>query len=77
MELETIELIEVELKYCERCGGLWLRRKGSDQVYCATCEPAMADLPRPALKRPVGCVSKSDIEALADELVICCAEGHA
>ena len=23
------EEIQVELKYCERCGGLWLRRQGS------------------------------------------------
>jgi Zn-finger nucleic acid-binding protein len=77
METETVELIQVELKYCERCGGLWLRRQGSEQVYCASCEPFMADLPRPALKRPVGCVSRHDIEALADEFAVCCAEGQA
>ncbi|HVO63385.1 MAG TPA: hypothetical protein VMT53_20830 [Terriglobales bacterium] len=77
MEPETIALIEVELKYCERCGGLWLRLKGSDKVYCADCEPAMTDLPQPALKRPVGSVSPSDIEALGGEFGICCAEGHA
>ncbi len=77
METELIEVIEVELKYCERCGGLWLRRKGSDQVYCATCLPFMADLPRPALKRKLGSVTTRDLEAIADEYVICCAEGHA
>jgi Zn-finger nucleic acid-binding protein len=77
METETVELIQVELKYCERCGGLWLRRQGSEQVYCASCEPFMAALPRPALKRPVGCVSRHDIEALADEFAVCCAEGQA
>lgn len=77
METETIELIQLELKYCERCGGLWLRLKGSDQVYCATCEPLMADLPQPILKRPIGSFSRDDIEALGAEFGICCAEGHA
>jgi hypothetical protein len=38
---------QVELKYCERCGGLWLRPKGSRRVYCASCWPAMAELPAP------------------------------
>jgi Zn-finger nucleic acid-binding protein len=77
METEIIEVIEVELKYCERCGGLWLRRKGLTQVYCATCEPFMAELPQPSLKRPVGTVCKRDVEAIAQDFVICCAEGHA
>ncbi len=27
----------IELKYCERCGGLWLRPQGADAVYCAGC----------------------------------------
>lgn len=77
MQNAFFELIEVELKYCERCGGLWLRPQGSDQVYCACCAPVMADLPQPALKRPVGCISRSDIETLADDVAICCAEAHA
>ena len=36
--------IQLELKYCERCGGLWLRLKGSDLVFCAGCVRAMAGL---------------------------------
>jgi|tagenome__1003787_1003787.scaffolds.fasta_scaffold18169829_1 Transcription factor zinc-finger len=32
---------KVELKYCERCGGLWLRREGNHAAYCATCAPEM------------------------------------
>ena len=35
----------LELKYCERCGGLWLRVTGSGQIYCAACGRAMAELP--------------------------------
>jgi hypothetical protein len=28
---------QLELKYCERCGGLWLRPVGGGQIYCAGC----------------------------------------
>jgi len=38
----------LELKYCERCGGLWLRPVGGGQVYCVICGRVMADLPPPA-----------------------------
>ena len=27
----------VELKYCERCGGLWLRTAGTSRNYCRGC----------------------------------------
>lgn len=30
-----------ELKYCERCGGLGLRRTHSGTSYCATCDQMM------------------------------------
>lgn len=35
----------LELKYCERCGGLWLRPVGGEQIYCTICSRAMAELP--------------------------------
>lgn len=38
----------LELKYCERCGGLWLRPVGGGQIYCATCGREMAELPPPS-----------------------------
>jgi hypothetical protein len=34
----------MELKYCERCGSLWLRREGVNEVYCDACEPWMAEV---------------------------------
>jgi Zn-finger nucleic acid-binding protein len=37
MEITECEVIQLELKYCERCGGLWLRRRGAADVYCAAC----------------------------------------
>jgi len=30
-----------ELKYCERCGGLGLRRRPSDLPYCSDCKQMM------------------------------------
>ena len=41
--------IQLELKYCERCGALWLRPKGSDLLFCAGCARAMAGL-QPGLR---------------------------
>lgn len=41
--------MRMELKYCERCGSLWLRRKGAEAVYCQKCKPKVAELP-PAKK---------------------------
>ena len=38
--------VAVELKYCERCGGLWLRRQGQETVYCGSCRAQMATLLR-------------------------------
>jgi hypothetical protein len=39
----------LELKYCERCGGLWLRPVNGGQIYCVACAREMAELP-PASK---------------------------
>jgi hypothetical protein len=36
--------VRVELKYCEHCGGLWVREGGSG-AYCGKCQPVVADLP--------------------------------
>ncbi len=33
------------MKYCERCGALWVRASGSGNVYCCRCERQMRDLP--------------------------------
>jgi len=35
----------LELKYCEHCGGLWVRECGAGVVYCDNCRPKVADLP--------------------------------
>jgi hypothetical protein len=43
--------VRLELKYCEHCGGLWLRETGAGVVYCDKCQAKVADLPAPK-KRP-------------------------
>ena len=42
--------VGVELKYCEHCGGLWVRERGAGVVYCDNCQPKVADLPIPKKK---------------------------
>ena len=51
METENTGIIELELKYCERCGGLWLRIVGMPEVYCASCALQVSDLPRTTARK--------------------------
>ena len=37
----------LELKICERCGGLWLRPSASRWIYCGTCKQKVSELPKP------------------------------
>jgi hypothetical protein len=37
-------LLLLELKYCEACGGLWLRQAGSLEVYCERCAERMGEI---------------------------------
>jgi hypothetical protein len=32
----------LELKYCERCGGLGFRPRGSDLIFCRSCTQILA-----------------------------------
>jgi len=50
-EMEGLGM-QVELKYCERCGGLWLRPQGTDGVYCASCRVRLAARPNPGEPSP-------------------------
>lgn len=43
--------VKIELKYCERCGGLFLRRAADPEVYCVTCQPAIRQMATPSKKR--------------------------
>jgi hypothetical protein len=37
--------IRVELKYCEHCGGLWVRERGAGVVYCEKCQGQLEEMP--------------------------------
>ena len=39
-----LQIIRVELKYCEACGALRLRPRGSKAPYCGRCAKIMAQL---------------------------------
>ena len=39
-KFESFYLQSMGLKYCERCGNLWLRRVGSQRALCAPCATA-------------------------------------
>ncbi len=43
--------VRMELKYCERCGGLWARECGGGVIYCDHCLPKVDDLPLPRAKQ--------------------------
>ena len=49
---ELYEIL-IELKYCERCGGLWLRPQGSTTVYCAGCKAVLDSRQTPMVTSPL------------------------
>ena len=76
-------LPRLQLKYCERCGGLWLRPDRTATPYCPNCARIMAALPvrarRPERKIvPAPCVpaalamlsTVADIAQLIAECVV-------
>ena len=46
METLNDAAIYMELKYCERCGTLWLRLQGSDVLFCPSCTTVLAGVAR-------------------------------
>ncbi len=44
--------VQVELKYCERCGGLWLRPHSGIGIYCAACQASLKAMPNPGAPPP-------------------------
>jgi hypothetical protein len=78
MEVDEMEVIELELKYCERCGGLWLRQRGEEEVYCPPCIPKMAACAIPLKRRgklrlPVD--NDIEMDGRYEDLSALCGEG--
>ena len=71
MESGAWEIVQLELKYCERCGALWLRRRGMGTVYCTACSSEIAHFPffRRKISRPhLPGEGKIDIESRNERL---------
>ena len=45
--------VHVELKYCERCGGLFLREPDAGSTFCGKCAQHLAD-PMASITRQAG-----------------------
>ena len=60
--------IQVELKYCERCGGLWLRPQGTSGVYCGSCRVCLAAMPNPGEAPPRKARSRRKARARATDV---------
>lgn len=78
MKSEDPEVVQLELKYCERCGALWLRLRGAQDVYCAPCDLEMLDLPSPrgVTSRPrLPGNHKIEVKARTPELPAFCGKG--
>ena len=37
MGTESLDVVKLEVKYCENCSGLWIRGQGDHRVYCRAC----------------------------------------
>jgi hypothetical protein len=77
MEIDDLNIVLLELKYCERCGGLWLRPRGSEEVFCALCSVQMVELQGACRKRHLRLVLKTAIHADGEsrDVLVMCGEG--
>src|SRR5207253_10188371 len=78
MEVEDPEVTQLELKYCEQCGALWLRLRGVQDVYCASCAVEIMELPAPsriASKQRLPGNHKSDARFRRTEINVICGGG--
>ena len=57
MHFLRIEEQAVELKYCERCGALWVRRVDSSRPLCKRCVEQVNAMPRSFAEHILGRIS--------------------
>jgi Zn-finger nucleic acid-binding protein len=78
MEIDELNIILLELKYCERCGGLWLRTRDSEEVLCASCSAQMANrhtAPRGKHNLRLALTTTLRADGENREVVVLCGEG--
>jgi Zn-finger nucleic acid-binding protein len=77
MESEDFNIVQLELKYCERCGGLWVRRMGGEEIYCPSCAVEMVDF-APSSRRRTSAdlpVNHKSEQTAAPKIIFICGEG--
>jgi len=52
---------QFELKYCERCGALWVRPVDAEQIYCAECGREVDDLPPVSQQAEAGMAPENQV----------------
>jgi Zn-finger nucleic acid-binding protein len=77
MEIDEMNIVLLELKYCERCGGLWLRPRGCEDVLCATCSAQMAEFPGSCKHTNLRLALRTTIQVDGEsrEVLVMCGEG--
>ncbi len=77
MEIEGLEIVRLELKYCERCGGLWMRTWGTEDVYCPACAVEMSGLPfgRKGRRLQLPVNDRVDLKSQSEDWSVVCGEG--
>jgi len=80
MEIDEHMVVLLELKYCERCGGLWVRQLQSDEIYCASCALEMSEVAIPRKRKNISRLPgnrHSDMSAPGPRLLLCRQGGKA
>jgi LSD1 subclass zinc finger protein len=77
MEIDELDVVFLDLKYCERCGGLWLRPRGSEDVYCASCVAQVMKLQNGWRQSNTPLVLRTTIQSEGEsrEVLVICGEG--
>jgi len=77
MEIDELNVVLLELKYCERCGGLWLRPRDCDDVLCASCAAEVTRLQSGWRARNMRVVLKTTLQVDGEsrEVLVMCGEG--
>jgi len=75
---EELAIIQLELKYCERCGALWLRPRGEENVYCALCLWQLSEISAESGEGNIAHLSRKAriaVEGRDGEFLLVCDEG--
>jgi len=77
MEIDELNVVLLDLKYYERCGGLWLRPCDCDDVLCASCAAEVTKLQSGWGEKGMRLVLKTTMQADGEsrEVLVICGEG--